>query len=130
MSNHVSTFAFLKTFLTDRGHPNIWREPPANIDYALPIHVITRFGGGNENVVVDLPRVDTFAADIDSAEAIAEQIRTLMLTALVGYASTGATVLRVRVMTGPRQLPWLSSNVYRIGATYELRVHRTAGIAV
>lgn len=130
-SPHISTYALVKAFLADQGWPKVFREPPQNLPYDVPLHVVSRFGGADSFVTVDNPRldIDTFAATADTAESIAEQVRAAMRTLLPGYLFQGSTVLRVETFTAPRLISWASGDVWRAQASYQLRVHRYVGVA-
>lgn len=130
-SAHVSAYALVKAFLADQGWLKVFREPPQNLPYDVPLHVVTRFGGADSLVTVDNPRIDidTFAATDDMAESTAEQVRAAMRTLLPGYLFQGSAVLRVETFSAPRLVPWGSGDVYRANAAYALRVHRYAGIS-
>jgi hypothetical protein len=132
MAGHVSAYAFVKAYLAAIGYVAVYRAVPANLATAVPLHVVTRFGGGKEISTVDLPRIDidTFAASEDSAELIASDLDAKLLTAMAGFDFGGSTVVRVRTITSPQLLPWdASGNVYRAGASYELRLHRYVGVS-
>lgn len=131
VSVHVSAYTLVKAFLTDQGWPKVFREPPQNLPYDVPLHVVARFGGADTSITVDQPRIDidTYAATADTAETIAEQVRAAMRTLLPGYLHGGSVVVRVDTFTAPRLVPWGSGDVYRVNAAYQLRVHRYAGIS-
>lgn len=131
ISVHVSTYALVKAFLADQGRTKVFREPPQNIVNDVPLHVVSRFGGGRPVSTVDLPRidVDTFAATEDTTEEIAEQVDVAIRTLLPGYLYGGSTVLRVDTMTAPHLVPWSSGYVFRANAAYELRIHRYVGLS-
>jgi hypothetical protein len=131
MAGHVSAYAFTKAYLATLGYEKVYREAPANATSTVPFHVVARFGGGKQVVTVDLPRIDidTFASSEDVAEQIASDLDAKILTAMAGFMHGGSVVLRTRTIVSPRLLPWdATGNVYRVGASYELRLHRYLGV--
>ena len=131
MAGYTSAYALLKAFLASVGHPNVARQVPANLAYALPIHIVQRFGGADRGNWLDVARVDidTFASSEDTAEEVAEQIRTAMRTQLVRYIHDGSAVSKVETMSAPRLLPWESGDAFRCVAAYQLTVHRFVGVS-
>jgi hypothetical protein len=73
--------------------------------------------------------MDVFASTADSAEELGEDLRTAMHIKLPGYIFGGAVVTKVATFAGPQLLPWASSNVWRVGARYEISVHQYSGIS-
>lgn len=131
MGNHVTAYALLADFLPTVGFERVFREVPGNLSAAVPLLTVVRFGGADTNVVIDRPRVqiDVFASSADSAEALAEDVRTAMHTRLPKRTFGGAAVGRVETMSGPQLLPWAASNVWRASARYQLTVHQYSGIS-
>ena len=142
MGSFVSTFKLVEDFLrTVGGYAQIHRAPPSNLATALPLHVVSRFGGTDRIVTVYDARidVDTFASSEDAAERIGEQVRTLIRVHLSGRLFEGATVVRARTVSAPALIPWdvgdgsngtqLPADVFRVSAAYELRIHQYTGVS-
>lgn len=131
MGNHVTAYALLKDFLATVGFTAVFREVPGNLPNAVPLLTVVRFGGVDDNITIDKPRVqiDVFASSADSAEDLAEDVRTAMRIKLLKRTFGGAVVGRVETMSGPQLLPWSASNVYRCSARYQLTVHQYTGIS-
>jgi hypothetical protein len=133
VANYVSTYALIKDLLaTLLSIEKVFREPPSNLQFELPLVVVARFGGADRVVTHDVARVDIdyYASTEDTAEAGAESIRTMMRTRTRGRIFQGAAVGRVNTISAPRLLPWeASGNVFRCGAAYEMVVHQYTGVS-
>lgn len=130
MGNFVTAYALLADFLPTVGFTKVFREVPPNLVAAVPLVTVTRFGGANTTVVIDKPvvQIDVFSSTADTAEELAEDLRTAMLVNLVKRTFNGAAVGRVATSSGPQLLPWGLTNVYRVSARYQLTVHQYSGI--
>ncbi len=130
MGNFVTAYALLKDFLPTVDFPKVFREVPPNLTHAVPLVTVTRFGGADKNIVLDQPvvQIDVFAATADSAEDLAEDLRTAMRMKLPRYVFDGAVVTGVATFAGPQLVPWSSSNVWRVSARYQITVHQFSGI--
>lgn len=131
MGNFVTAYALLKDFLPTVGFPKVFREAPPNLTHAVPLVTVARFGGVDKKIVIDQPvaQIDVFAATADSAEELAEDLRTAMLTKLPRYQFGGAVVTGAATFAGPQLMPWASSNVWRVSARYQVSVHQYSGIS-
>ena len=131
MGNFVTAFALLSNFLPTVGFEKVLREVPPNLTHAVPLLTVVRFGGADTAVTIDKPnvQVDVFAATADTAEALAEELRTAMRVKLPKYTYGGAVVGRVETMSGPQLLPWSSTAVWRVSARYQLTVHQYTGVS-
>jgi hypothetical protein len=100
---------------------------PANLADVLPVIQVDRIGGGDDVISIDHATVDVdvYAADMASAEDLAEQVRMLLRTDLPGrlVADGSAVVSRVRTITGPNRLPYDNTGLTRIGAAYQVTLH-------
>lgn len=131
MGNYVTAYALLKNFLATVGFERVFREVPPNLLTAVPLLTVARFGGVDQGITVDKPRVqiDVFASTADTAEDLAEDVRTAMRTRLPRRTFGGAVVGRVETMSGPQLLPWTASTVFRCSARYQLTVHQYTGVS-
>lgn len=131
MGNFVTAYALLADFLPTAGFPKVFREVPPNLVQAVPLVTVVRFGGADEAPTVDKPvmQIDVFASTADSAEELAEDLRTALRTKLPHRVFNGAVVTRVATFSGPQLLPWASSNVWRVSARYQIALHQFSGIS-
>jgi len=100
---------------------------PANLADVLPVIQVERFGGGDSVLTLDDANVDidVYAADLASAEDLAEQVRLFLRAGLPGtvVADGAAVVSRVRTITGPSRLPYDNTGLVRVGAAYQVTLH-------
>lgn len=131
MAGYVSTYALLKAFLASLDLTSVYRQPPSNLAYVVPLLVVARIGGGDRTITLDTARVaiDAYTADEDSAELLGETVRTAMRTKLHGYTFNGAVVGRVETFSGPQLLPWDAPNVFKVGSGYQITTHQYSGVS-
>lgn len=131
MGNFVTAYALLKAFLPTVGFEKVFREAPSNLLQAVPLVTVARFGGADEKVVIDKPavQVDVFASTADTAEDLAEELRTKLRIYLPRFQYEGAVVTGVGTLSGPQLLPWGSTNVWRVSARYQVVIHQYSGIS-
>ncbi|GAA2636897.1 hypothetical protein GCM10010399_82530 [Dactylosporangium fulvum] len=137
MAGYVTAYALLKAFLAELGETdqvaafkNVHRRPPGNLAHNVPLLVVVRFGGTDDKLTIDRPRIqiDVFASTEDTAERLGEDVRAALRTKLPRYMHGGAVVGRVETLSAPQLLPWSASAVFRTSARYQLTVHQYAGI--
>ncbi len=130
MGNFVTAYALLADFLPTVGFKAVYREVPPNLVHAVPLVTVARYGGADDTPVIDKPavQIDVFAATADSAEDLAENLRTAMRIKLIKRTFNGAVVGRVATILAPQLVPWASTNVWRATARYQLTVHQYSGI--
>lgn len=99
-------------------------EVPANLAEVLPLTQVTRIGGADTAVVLDLATVDFdfWAADRAAARALALDVHVRLRFALPGAAIPGGVVCRVDTLTAPAWRPWNNTAVRRFGASYQITV--------
>lgn len=112
------------------GYPNITHDLPGNLTFVLPLIVLWRYGGDDPVPTLDEASIDldVFAADYDAAKDHAASIRSNLRSRLPGYVADGTVVKWVRTTGAPAKRPWDSRGVYRIGATYRIRLHQFSGV--
>ena len=90
---------------------------------------VVRVGGPSDDddptLVAATVSVDCFAADRISATLLAQQVDDAFRKALPGTLTGGASVTKVRTLTGASWRPWDDVAVRRVGATYQvwLKIH-------
>lgn len=104
---------------------NIPEDVPSNLDYIVPLIVVCRFGGPDEVLSLDNPRldVDGFAATRDTAKALGERIRRAIRVVLPKQVLAGAVITRTATFSPPTVTTWDTGPVRRVTAAYELGVH-------
>ena len=130
MGNFVTTYKLLKAFLPTVGFEKVFREVPPNLLQAMPLLTVARFGGTDEKIVIDKPavQIDVFASSADTAEDLAEDLRTALRIKLPRFEYEGAVVAGVGTLSGPQLLPWGATNVWRVSARYQIVIHQYSGI--
>ncbi|GAA0719861.1 hypothetical protein Drose_06155 [Dactylosporangium roseum] len=137
MAGYITAYALLKAFLAEIGEAdqvavfkNVHRRPPGNLATNVPLLVIARFGGADDKLTIDRPRIqiDVFASSEDAAEKLGEDVRAALRTRLPRYQHGGAVVGRVETMSAPQLVPWSASSVFRASARYQMTVHQYTGI--
>ena len=97
---------------------------PATLATDVPVVQIVRIGGPSDDndptLVAATVSVDCFAADRISATVLAQQVDDAFRKALPGTLTGGASVTKVRTLTGPSWRPWDDLAVRRFGATYQI----------
>lgn len=89
---------------------------------ALPLVRVQRVGGADDRLT-DTARLDldTFAADYDSASALARAVHTAAL-ALAHTVVSGVLIDTVETVSGPMWVDYENQDVQRFVATYEAAV--------
>jgi hypothetical protein len=130
-AQHASTFRLLRDWLQlDMEHLLVRPEanglPPRNLLQNLPLSTLVQVGSTVRNLVLAIVTVsiDTYAADVDTAEDIANAIMTGVDIRLPGYTTPdgAAWVKETTVVSGPKQLPYDSTAIGRLGAIYQITV--------
>lgn len=100
-------------------------ELPARLEDVLPVFQVERIGGADLVPSLDNPLFDIecFAATRIQAKTYADQVRSFMRSGLVGASLMGAVVLNVLTSVGPNWRPYGNTNVFRVGATYQIALH-------
>jgi hypothetical protein len=100
-------------------------DTPSNLASLLPVVQVTRFGGGDHSVALDVANidVDTYAATRQGAAELAEQVRYALLFILPGQNNKGVVVTRTDTLIGPSWRAYENTALRRFGATYQLTVH-------
>lgn len=103
-------------------------DVPSNLAYAVPIIIVSRFGGPDRVLTLDNPRVDidAFAASRTSAKALGERIRRAIRVVLPRQILGGAVVTRTATFSPPTIVAWDNGAVRRASAAYELGIHYPA----
>lgn len=98
---------------------------PADLEQVLPVFQVERIGGADLIPSLDNPTLDVecFAATRIEAKTYADQVRSFLRSGFVGTASMGAVVLNVLTSVGPNWRPYGNTNVFRVGATYQIVLH-------
>lgn len=96
-----------------------------NLLNELPTVQVQRAGGGDDGLRLDRPVVDinAYAAGRGAATALAQQIRTLLLTELRGSKTDTAVVGYITTISAPSSRPYENTALRRNGATYQMFVH-------
>lgn len=99
---------------------------PENLAGVLPVVQVTRIGGPADDSLpsFDFPNVDIDCFDVDreAASNLAGRVHTALRVTLPGLKLSGATITRVRTLTGPSWRPYDNTALRRFGATYQLHV--------
>lgn len=97
---------------------------PATLASDVPVVQIVRVGGPSDDndptLVAATVSVDCFAADRIAAITLSQQVDDAFRKALPGTLAGGASVTKVRTLTGPSWRPWNDTQVRRVGATYQV----------
>lgn len=98
---------------------------PTNLVDLVPLVAVSRFGGGDNTITLDAGNfdVDTYAATHADAKRIAEALRTAIRLNLPGHTTPGLTVARTRTITAPTGRDWQHTNVFLVGASYQITTH-------
>jgi hypothetical protein len=119
--------AWLKTQLdvTQIHAGDIPDDVPQNLPGVVPLIMVSRFGGADRVLGFDNPAVDidVFASSRAAAIAHAGKAQRAMLVVLPRQTLTGAVITRVQTIGPPISVPWDSSTVRRVNASYQLGVH-------
>lgn len=101
-------------------------DVPSNLDYIVPLVIVSRFGGTDRVLSLDSPRVDVdcFAATRDTAKALGEKVRRAIRVVLPRQILGGAVITRTATFSSPTVVAWASGPVRRVTAAYELGVHQ------
>jgi hypothetical protein len=132
---YVDVEELVVTWMKSRdGYVNVVTEVPANLQFAMPLWVVERFGGSDSVLTIDVANVDidVYAADRPSAKALAEALRQDIRIHLTGYrpvASPQTVVAKVETISAPIHAPYDSkARVRRFTAAYRIYLHQHAGV--
>lgn len=100
-------------------------ETDNNLAHELPTVQVEAAGGNDDGFRLERPLVDinVYAATRGGALALAGQIRSLILTQLRGSATPTAVFGRTGTVSLPSVRPYESTELRRVGATYEIFCH-------
>jgi len=97
---------------------------PSTLADDVPVVQVVRIGGPSDDddptLVAATVSVDCFDSDRLSATLLAQQVDDAFRKALPGTLTGGASVTKVRTLTGPSWRPWNDAAVRRFGATYQV----------
>lgn len=97
---------------------------PATLADDVPVVQIVRIGGPSDDddptLVAATVSVDCFASDRLAVTVLSQQVDDAFRKALPGTLTGGASVTKVRTLTGPSWRPWNDTAVRRFGATYQV----------
>lgn len=97
---------------------------PATLADDVPVVQIVRIGGPSDDddptLVAATVSVDCFASDRLAVTVLSQQVDDAFRKALPGTLTGGASVTKVRTLTGPSWRPWADTAVRRFGATYQV----------
>jgi hypothetical protein len=124
------TFADVETLLVGWLSPHLGgmrvvTDTPSNLANILPVVQVTRFGGSDRQVALDVANVDidTYAASRHGAAELAERVRYALLFILPGQNNDGVVVTRTDTIVGPSWRAYENTALRRFGATYQLTLH-------
>ena len=127
---YPSTDQLLRTALAQQfSSARVCTDLPADLEQTLPTIQLTRFGGSDEVITMDMgiTDIDVWAATRTDADVLAAQVRTWMRLHLPGRTYTGptgaGTFARVRTQTGAQPRPSGNPDVKRVGMVMEVWVH-------
>lgn len=122
---YVDVELMLTTYIRTRQACGAVTELPANLTAAVPVAVVRRIAGGDEQLTLDqaIVDVDVYAADRAAARLLSDQIRSDFRLHLTGYISGGGVVAKVETINGPFWVPYDNTNVRRYTAGYRVTVH-------
>ena len=97
---------------------------PTSLTYLLPLVQIVTYSGADHTVGIDDASVDVdvYAPTRVVALEVAEQIRVVVRTQLVGVVG-GVTVSYTRTVQRPTSRPYDNTSIRRVGASYMIRTH-------
>jgi hypothetical protein len=104
-------------------------ELPADLESVLPAIQVTRFGGNDEVLTMEMAitDVDVWATSYAAADVLASQVHTWMRLSLPGRTYTGpsgtGTVARVRTQSGFCPRPSGNPDIKRVGGVLEVWIH-------
>ena len=97
---------------------------PATLVDDVPVVQVVRIGGPSDDddptLVAATVSVDCFASDRLAVTVLSQQVDDAFRKALPGTLTGGASVTKVRTLTGPSWRPWNDTAVRRFGATYQV----------
>lgn len=95
---------------------------PANLEQAVPLVQVARFGGSDQSHALDAANVavDSFAATRADASTLAEQVRQAFLYRLPGLVLGTTTITRVATIGAPVWSPYGNSTVRRYAGSYQI----------
>jgi len=98
---------------------------PSDLEGQLPVIQINRIGGGDTVPSLDRCLVDVEAYDKlrPDAKSLAAQIRSALRYKAPGFSALGASITDVVTSSAPAERPYKNTNLFRIGATYEIGLH-------
>lgn len=103
--------------------PNVGRKTPADFTGALPFLHVVRFGGTDDRITdVAAISVDTFAADPDDAQQLAERVRQVLLA--YPHTTADGVIDRITTTSAPAQAFPANLAVYMWAATYRVTARR------
>jgi len=98
---------------------------PSDLEQNLPVIQVNRIGGGDTVPSLDecLVDVDVYQQSKPDANRLAQEVRALLRYQGPGYSALGASITHVLTSTGPAERPYKNTNLFRIGATYDIGLH-------
>lgn len=102
---------------------------PADLEAALPVIGVSRFGGTDATLTLDRASIDIDVWDfpLTAADLLAGQVWVWLRLGLPGATVTGitgaGTFARVDTISGPSERPTGNPNVRRVGASFQVTVH-------
>jgi hypothetical protein len=97
---------------------------PSTLQTSMPFIRVQRFGGADDGFTdAPLVAIDAFAADRDTAWALAEAIRQRLLTG--PHTVAGGTIDNGTTATAPNEVPWSDDQtIWRFTASYRVTARR------
>lgn len=106
---------------------NFATQLPYNLTFVMPLVVVERIGGPDRILGVDEPTldIDVFQPNQDAAIDLGEDVRQLVRLHLPGQILPGGVAVKsVGTNSGPAPAPWDNTQIRRISATYQIKLHR------
>jgi hypothetical protein len=100
-------------------------ETPHNLADVLPCIQVSRFGGADEYVSsFDNPSMDfdCYSASRIEARQLAYDVRSSLRDDLPGEVVDGASIVRVRTISGPTWTPYNNTNLRRFTYSAQIRL--------
>lgn len=100
-------------------------ETPGDLADVVPCIQVSRFGGADEYVsTFDNPSMDfdCYAATRGEARQLAYDVRSSLRDDLPGQVVAGASIVRVRTISGPAWTPYNNTNLRRFTYSAQIRL--------
>lgn len=123
--SYVSAELVVRTFLAAQfPTTRVVTETPADLQDQVPLLRVVRFGGSDDELTLDVARVDVdaFAIGRDAARQLGEDARTALRLKAPGQTVAGGFIAAVRTESAPSWTPWDDTDLRRFTSTYAVSI--------